>query len=345
MKELPQEKTAGICRGFSLLIHAGIGLADAACLLSREETGAPAEVLSRLGQALDTGVPLSEAMESTGAFPGYTAGLIRVGEQTGRLEEALDALAEYYGQNVRLAAQIRRTLTWPCMILLLMLVVIGVLLVKVLPIFDSVYASLGSGLTGTAAILLELGRLLHGALPALFGILVLAAAAVVAACRTASLREAVTRWYLRRFGDRGIARRFGNARFAQGLAMCLGSGLPVEEALLLTRQMLDTGSGISRRIDDCRAAMDSGLGLAEALEQQQLLPPAACRMLALGLRGGNGDRVMAEAAQRMMEDARQSLEDAAARVEPAMVLVTSALVGVVLLSAMLPLMNIMASIG
>ncbi|MEG1593862.1 MAG: type II secretion system F family protein, partial [Oscillibacter sp.] len=70
-----------------------------------------------------------------------------------------------------------------------------------------------------------------------------------------------------------------------------------------------------------------------------------CRMLALGLRGGEGDAVMAELSRRLSEDARQSLEDQIGRVEPTLVLVTSLLVGLILLSVMLPLMHIMSAIG
>ena len=63
------------------------------------------------------------------------------------------------------------------------------------------------------------------------------------------------------------------------------------------------------------------------------------------MRGGNGDEVMAEIAARMHSEAQQALEAAVSKVEPALVLVTSGLVGVILLSVMLPLMNIMSSIG
>ena len=68
-------------------------------------------------------------------------------------------------------------------------------------------------------------------------------------------------------------------------------------------------------------------------------------MLALGLQGGSGDQVMEEIACRLMDEAEAALEQKVSRVEPAMVLTASLLVGVILLSVMLPLMNIMSSIG
>ena len=72
---------------------------------------------------------------------------------------------------------------------------------------------------------------------------------------------------------------------------------------------------------------------------------SSCRLLTLGMRSGTGDRVMEGIARRMLADAQQDLERVISRIEPALVLVTSVLVGVILLSVMLPLMNIMTAIG
>ena len=76
-----------------------------------------------------------------------------------------------------------------------------------------------------------------------------------------------------------------------------------------------------------------------------LLPAAACRLLTLGMRGGSGDEVMEEIARRLSDEAQLALESKVGKVEPALVLVTSVLVGAILLAVMLPLMNIMTTIG
>jgi type IV pilus assembly protein PilC len=76
-----------------------------------------------------------------------------------------------------------------------------------------------------------------------------------------------------------------------------------------------------------------------------VLPAAACRLLALGQRSGTGDAVMEEVARRLTQESELAVEARVSRVEPTLVLVTSLLVGAILLSVMLPLMNIMAAIG
>ena len=267
--------------------------------------------------------------------------MARIGETTGALEQALDALADYYDQRHRTARQLRQAVAYPGMILILMLGVIGVLLVKVLPVFDSVYASLGSGLTGFSGALLDLGQGLRGLLPVLLGALL--ALGLLALCKP--LRDRVLAVFRRRFSDRGILRKFNNARFAQALSMGLGSGLSAEESVALAGRLLSDVPGARERCEACAEALRRGEGLRESLEAAQLLPAAQSRMLAVGIQGGNGDAIMGDIVRRMQEEVGESLSDLVSSIEPAMVLTASLLVGAILLSVMLPLLDIMSTIG
>ena len=115
----------------------------------------------------------------------------------------------------------------------------------------------------------------------------------------------------------------------------------MEEALDLAASFQGSESA-KGRFEDCRRRMDEGTGLAEALRQAGIFPPAVCRMLDLGVRSGTGDTVMLDLARRMEEEALDAVEERTARVEPTLVIVTSILVGIILLSVMLPLLNIMS---
>jgi len=344
-KNLSNEDISAVCLELSVLVHAGLEIGDGLHLLAEDAEGPARSVLDGMAKQADAGVPLSAAMESAGVFPGYVCSLTRVGEQAGRMEEALEALSSYYDGRSRLAEQIRSALLYPAMLLVLMLVVIGVLLVKVLPVFNQVFESLGGQMTGLAGGLLALGRGLDTAMPVLWVLLAAAAAFLVAFAASDSFREGLLRRWRSRHGERGLTGQVAAARFAQALAMGLQSGLPVEQALELASSFHQESEAAVRRCHDCRSRLDQGAGLAEALRESGLLAPAYCRMLAIGVRGGTGDSVMREIARRMDESAERSIEERVSRVEPTLVIVASMLVGVILLSVMLPLMNIMAAIG
>ncbi len=338
-------QTARVCRGLALLLHAGIHLADGLFLLAREEDKFLAPGLEALGRAMDAGDSLPMAAENSGLFPEEAVGMLHTGDQSGRMEEALNYLAEYYDARERTMRQIKNALAYPSLVLALMLLVIGVLLVKVLPVFDSVYASLGSRLTGIAGGLLGLGQSLSRSLPVLLGVLALGGLLFLTYRLYRPFRERMDRFFLEKLGDRSVLRKFNNAQFARALAMGLGSGLGLEEAVELARKLLAHIPGAAARCDRCLAAMAQGEDMVQALEGAALLPRSQSSLLALGIRGGSGDRVMADIADRLSEDAFQSLESAVSRIEPAMVLICSALVGLILLAVMLPLMNILSAIG
>lgn len=338
---ISNEEIASLCMELSLLLHAGVGTGDALSLLAEE--GEQKKLLSSMAEQVDGGSALSDALRESGCFPVYVCGLVRVGEQTGRTEEALAALSRYYEDRVRLSRRVRSALLYPAVMLALMLVVIAVLLVKVLPIFDDVYASLGGRLTGVAGGLLALGRWLERAMPVLWIVLAVLAVLALLMAVVRPFRAALASLWRKSRGDRGVSRKLNNAKLAQAMAMGMASGLPVEEAVALSAELMEGGA--KKRCRKCQERLENGAELSVALRDSGLLPARQCRLLELGQRSGAGDASMEKIARDLSEEGDAALDDLVSRVEPALVLVCSVLVGLILLSVMLPLMHIMSAIG
>lgn len=341
-KRFTTEELSVFCMELSMLLHAAYPVAEGLHLL-HEETKHP--ILGRLCESMDEGTPLSTALRETEAFPEYLCHMVETGELTGRAEETFHALSLYYENRRQLARSIRAALLYPSILLLLVAVVLVVLLAKVLPVFDEVFQQLGGSMTGLAGGLLGFGQAIDGALPVLLTALLVVMACVAAVLMKAELRDAISRFWQRSFGDRGIGKRIFSSRFSSALSMGMMSGLPIEESMRLAATMHRDNPRLNRRLDDCVARLEQGEGLAEALQSTEILPSVYCRMLALGIRSGTGDEMMLEISRRMEEDAQSSVDALVSRIEPSMVLVTSVLVGMILISVMLPLMNIMSAIG
>ena len=344
-KMISHEEISSLSLELSLLLHAGVGAGDALTLLAEESDREYKEMLAGMARRVDEGESLSAAMRETGRFPAYVCGLLEVGEQAGRTEEALGALSRYYEDRARMDRRLRSALLYPAVMLVLMLVVIAVLLVKVLPIFDDVYASLGGRLTGLAGGLLALGRGLDAAMPVLWALLALLAAFLVAFAAVDSFRTKVMALWRGSRGDKGVSRQMNTARLAQALAMGMASGMPLEESVSLAAGLMEDIPAAKGRCLDCRTRLDQGERQGAALRESGVLPAAACRLLELGQRSGAGDSVMEKIARDLAVESEAALEEKVSRVEPALVLVCSVLVGLILLSVMLPLMHIMAAIG
>ena len=345
--KLSREEIGNLCLELSILLHAGVGVGDGLSLLAEDAVpDSPYRaMLEEMSRRSDDGLSAAEVFQEAGCFPKYLCDLLQVGEQTGRIEESLAALARYYEDQSRLTQRIKTALLYPAILLIIMLAVIVVLLVKVLPVFDSVYAQLGSSLTGVAGGLLTLGKAMGSAMPVLC--VLLGIVVVLLACFALSdgFRAKLLSGWNRRWGDKGVSRKLSTARFAQSLSMCLSSGLPIEDALTLSSSMLEGSGQGEERCRKCLALLDEGAPLAKAMGESELLPHTECRLLDTGMRSGMGDTVMEDVSRRLSEQSEMALEAKVGQVEPALVVITSVLVGLILLSVMLPLMNIMAAIG
>lgn len=343
--KLTNEELGTLCTSLAHLYHAGISGADALALLAQDEQDKDFRaLLNRMAARADEGIGLGRVFAEEACFPDYLCGLLRVGEQVGRTEQTLRSLGEHYHSRARMDERLRAALLYPSVLLAVMLAVVVVLLVWVLPVFNDVYAQLGSRLTGVAGGLLRLGQVLRAALPALCAAAgVLAVGLILFSLWPAFGQKLATLWRTWR-ADKGVSGRIAVARFLQALAMGMGSGMTQREALELALSLVES-DGLAQRGRSCLKRVEQGDGLAEALRASELLPTAQSRVLEAGIRSGQGECVMEQIAQRQLERGEAELENAVARVEPVLVVITCVMVGIILLSVMLPLMHIMTGIG
>ena len=108
----------------------------------------------------ETGI-FHQSIRDTKVFPEYMCNMIQIGEESGRLDEVMSALSEHYEQQETISRSIKNAITYPFIMITMMLAVILVLIVKVMPVFNQVYEQLGTGLTGVSKNILNLGILMN----------------------------------------------------------------------------------------------------------------------------------------------------------------------------------------
>lgn len=346
MRQLTNQEISLFCEQMEWLIHSGVGVGEALHLTVEDEADeALRAMLLQVAERVDDGASVAEALKEEDCFPGHVCGSLATGEKTGRLEESFRALKLYYEKKEQAGRRIKNVLLQPTFLLLLMMVVLGILLTHVIPTFESVYASLGGTMTGVAGALLTVGLWLRKWIWVVYipiGVIVLFAL-LFSACT--SFREKAIRLFKKWGGDRGVMRKENDAAIAQVLAMGLGSGLLLEDTMELAAEVMEDVPQAQKRCLQCKEALVSGIPLLDALKEAEILPQSACRLLSVGMQGGNGDVVMREIADKLSEEAETALANKVEKIEPALVLTVSVLVGAILLLVMMPLMNIMETIG
>ena len=336
-RSLTADELSVLCWQLSLLSRAGVPWTECAGLLL--EDGQPPRVkaaLTQLQGPLSEGVPLSSAMEAAGTFPPYLLLMVEIGQLSGRLDQVLSALSDYYRRESATLDAIRRAVTYPAVMAALIALVFLVLVSRVLPVFSQVFSQLGAGLSPVAAALLGSGSTGQIIAYILSGLLLAGAVALLLFFRG----ERGVRLFSRGATAEAVAR----GRFSSAMALMLQSGLPLDEAMERTSELLE-GSPLAERFLDCRRRVSEGASFPCAVEDAGVLTGLQAGLLSAGFRTGVSEEAMAELARRCQAEADERLSRLLSRFEYLLVIVLCAAVGLVLLSVMLPLLGVLSAIG
>ncbi|MPM00131.1 putative type II secretion system protein F [bioreactor metagenome] len=342
---LSSDQASVFCYQFALMQKAGIGLEESASILLEDaKPGWERPLLERLHASLAEGAPLSQAMEKAGAFPDYLRRMVEIGQASGRLDQVLDALSDYYRREAETQSAIRRAVAYPALMAVLVALIFLVLMARVLPVFRQVFNQLGMSLSPLAEGLLRLGDASQAVAAVLSALLLVFAAGLMLLLHTARGAQLSKRLGRALFGGSASSRSLGRSRFASAMALMLSSGLPLDEAVERTGQLLE-GSALEHSVKACQEHMYAGVSFPAAVEQAGILSGLQAGLLAAGFRAGASEQAMEELSRRCQTEADERLGRLLGRFEYGLVLTLCLSVGLVLLSVMLPLLGVMSAIG
>ncbi|MBM6948061.1 type II secretion system F family protein [Mordavella massiliensis] len=345
MKALTNPELISFCRQAALLLRSGISAAEGLYLMAEDtpqEEGK--ELLSSLSRELEQTGSLAGALQAAAVFPSYMCAMVRIGEETGRLDDVMEALARHFEREDRLSRNIRSAVSYPLAMIGMMLAVIVILLVKVMPVFQQVFSMLGVEMDGVSGALLEFAYALRNYSAVI--LLFVLAVCLVFFCLffTRTGRSRLLAFSHRFILTRRLSRKIAGSRFAAGMSLCLASGLNVEQSLELTAPLI-AHPEVRGQIEAVRQAAASGESFADAVSASGIFPSIYARMLSIGARAGASDEVMRQIADRCADEIDESLDSIVSKLEPTLVAILSVAVGMILLSVMLPLMGVMTGIG
>lgn len=336
---LKSEELSVVCEQIAMILRAGLPIHDGIEALCESDRGMRHEAALQTMSAVvtETG-SLYEGMKEAGIFPKYMLEMTRIGERTGELDVVMGGLSVYYEREARNQHAILNAVLYPLLLIGMMAVLIAVLLIKVLPIFESVFRGLGVSIASSPwmsfATAISKGALIvAGAL--IF--LVLAVLLLLRLDRSGKIRRLMFK-LISPLGR--LERSLCAGRFAATLSMMLKSGYPLDESLELIEGLFQD-SDMLKRVSACRSAMAEGAPLPEAVEKIGLFEKLHCRMISVGYRAGQTDRVMGKLAAIYEERTDDQISHLVSIIEPSLVALMSVIIGAILLAVMLPLLSIM----
>ena len=343
-KKLSPEELASFCSQIASVLKAGISPGEGIAIMLEDTSSLQEQdILSAIQETLNTTGVFSLGLEDAKVFPEYMRNMVRLGEQAGRLDEVMDALAGHYQREADLSAALKSALTYPCIMIGMMVLVVLVLVTRVLPVFQQVYAQLGQTMTGFSRGLLDMGQAINRYSLVLLALLVLLVLVCLYFSRTSSGQKRASLLFSRLPFTRNFIRQKASCRFASGMALALKSGLTPEEGMDLAG-VLTGNPGFMEQVAQCKKLMEEGTPLARALSGSGIFTGMEARLLTVGDRTGSIDDAMEKIAARCQEELDASMGNAVSIIEPTLVAVLSVIVGLILLSVMMPLMGTLSGL-
>lgn len=344
-KTLPPDEIALFCEQVAMVLKAGIPLSDGMETLARSYAdsryGARFE---RIYAALKAHGTLSAALEEAGIFPKYMLAMTRIGERSGKLDEVMASLANYYQWEAQIKTSVKNAILYPGLLVMMLAVVIGILVISVIPVFRRVFDSLGLAAGSSASAAMQIGVGVGKAMLVLVGVFAVTLAVVGILLKT-SRRDSVLTLLARIIPSvRRVNARLSTARYASALSMMLEAGYPVEDAIQLAPTVV---TDAKHKLQAERAAKEllGGAGFAGAAEKSGLFDPMHEKMIRFGAAAGKLDTVMEKLSGIYMTEADDAIHNVIAMIEPTLVAVLSIVIGGILLSVMLPLLSVLSAVG
>ncbi len=332
-------------RQFSTMINAGLPLVQALDILSKQtENKALADVTRAVVFDVESGATVAGAMGNhPKAFSELYVNMVAAGEAGGILDTILMRLATFLEKNDQLVRKVKGAMIYPTVIMSVAAIAIVVLLWKVIPVFETMFASVNLALPLPTQIVVSMSRFVNGYWWAVAGGMAFAAVSIKKYYATDAGQLVIDRLMLRVpvLGD--VIRKASVSRFTRTLGTLISSGVSILDGLEITART----SG-NRVVQDAilasRASIAGGDTIAAPLQKSNVFPPMVISMIAVGEQTGGLDEMLSKIADFYDSEVDAAVSALLALLEPIMIVVLGVVVGGMVVAMYLPIFDMINTV-
>ena len=333
-------------RQFATMINAGLPLVQSLDILA-EQTENPKlqKVIQAVLYDVESGNTLADAMEKhPKVFTKLFVSMVSAGEAGGILDTILLRLATFLEKNDALARKIKGAMIYPGVIVGVAVAAVAILLIFVIPTFQTMFASAGVPLPLPTQIVITMSALLQGWWWAILLGIGVALFALRTFYRTEGGERVVDGILLKLpiLGD--VQRKAAVARFTRTLGTLVSSGVAILEGLEITAKTAGNRV-IQDAVMDSRASIAGGDTISSPLKQSGVFPPMVVQMINVGEQTGGLDEMLSKIADFYDEEVDAAVSALLAAMEPIMIVVLGVVVGGMIVAMYLPIFDMVSAVG
>ena len=296
------------------------------------------EVLRKTKVEIESGSTLASSLRAHPMeFDALVCNLIESGEQSGALEQMLDRIATYKEKTEALKAKLKKAVKYPIAVVCVAVVVTGILLIKVVPVFEELFNGFGAELPAFTRFVLNISEVVQAWwFPALILGFIFSYIFKQAKARSKKFNDFLDETSLKLpiMGD--IMNKAVVARYARTLATTFAAGVPLVEALETVARAAGN-SVYEKAILQIRDGVTSGTQLQQSMRYAGIFPPMAVQMVAIGEESGALETMLDKVASYYEAEVDNAVDGLTAMLEPLIMSVLGVLVGGLLIAMYLPI--------
>ncbi|WP_372972661.1 type II secretion system F family protein [Marinobacter sp.] len=271
--------------------------------------------------------------------------LVDSGEKAGALEQMLDRIANYLEKTEILKKKVKKAMTYPIAVIVVAIIVTAILLVKVVPQFESLFQGFGADLPVFTQMVINLSEWMQKWwFVVLLGIVAFIFAFGQAKRRSQKFSDFVDKYLLKVPIVGEILDKSAVAKFGRVLSTTFASGVPLVDALDSVAGA--TGNAVYRdAIFKIKDEVSSGVQLQAAMRQTDVFPVMAVQLTAIGEESGNLDEMLGKVAEHYEAVVDDMVDNLTALMEPMIMSVLGVLVGGLIVAMYLPIFQMGQVVG
>ncbi|UWF48530.1 type II secretion system F family protein [Pseudomonas sp. N3-W] len=270
--------------------------------------------------------------------------LVDAGEQAGALDTLLDRVATYKEKSESLKAKIKKAMTYPLAVVFVAAIVTGILLVKVVPQFQSVFAGFGAQLPAFTLMVIALSEFMQQWWWLVLGVLVAGVFGLRRASRKSqAFRDRMDIWLLKMPLVGALMYKSAVARYARTLSTTFAAGVPLVDALESVAGA--TGNIVFKRaVLRIRQDVSTGMQLNFSMRSAGIFPNMAIQMTAIGEESGALDDMLDKVASFYESEVDNMVDNLTSLMEPFIMVVLGVIVGGLVVAMYLPIFQLGSAI-
>jgi general secretion pathway protein F len=339
-KTVSRDQLLAITRELATLLRAGLPLDRALeILISLAPTRAVNALLQEVRDDVRGGKALSQSLDARReVFSRFYVNIVRAGEAGGALGVVLQRLADTMERNKELRESVKSALIYPIILICVAVASVALLLVWVVPQFETTFAQAGKALPVPTLVVVAVGKFMRAWWWAVAGGAVLGGFWFVRRGRRPRVRLERDRRMLRMplVGD--LIAKVEVARFARTLSTLLGNGVTLLAGLSIVKETM-TNTILSNSLDGVIAKLREGKGFGRPLAETGLYPKLASQMILVGEESGRLEEMLTRVADVYDREVQLAVKRFLSVLEPAMILGLAVLIGGIVFSILLGVMG------